>query len=63
MDNALILLVQVVMMFLLAVMGYLMFRFKKITLEGSKSLGNILLIFTYIRAHNITHPFKTDFLI
>ena len=43
MDNALILLVQVVMMFLLAVMGYLMFRFKKITLEGSKSLGNILI--------------------
>ncbi len=43
MENALILLGQVVMMFLLAVMGYLMFRFKKITLEGSKSIGNILI--------------------
>ena len=34
---------QVVIMFLLSGVGYLMFRGKKISLEGSRNLGNILL--------------------
>ena len=34
---------QVLMMLLLSLVGYLMFRSGKITMEGSKSLGNILI--------------------
>ena len=43
MSIALILLRQIVFMFLLAAVGYLMFRRNKISLEGSKSLANILI--------------------
>lgn len=38
-----LLLRQILIMFLLILVGYLMVRFKKITLEGSKSIGNILI--------------------
>lgn len=34
---------QIVIMFLLAAVGYLLYKRKKISLEGSKSIGNILL--------------------
>lgn len=34
---------QVLIMFLLAAVGYLCFRFKKITMEGSRNIGNILI--------------------
>jgi predicted permease len=34
---------QVIIMFILSAVGYVMFRTKKITQEGSKSLGNILI--------------------
>lgn len=43
MDTALTLLWQVVIMFLLAGVGYAMFKTGKITIEGSKSLANILI--------------------
>lgn len=38
-----ILIQQVLIMFLLSLIGYFMFRFGKISLEGSKALGNILI--------------------
>ena len=34
---------QVLIMFLLSGVGYLMFKTKKIAAEGSKSIGNILI--------------------
>ena len=34
---------QVLIMFILSGVGFLMFRYKKISLEGSKSIGNILI--------------------
>ena len=34
---------QVLIMFLLSGVGYIMFRTKKISMEGSKSIGNILI--------------------
>ncbi|MBQ9210349.1 MAG: AEC family transporter [Clostridia bacterium] len=43
MDTILILIRQIAQMFLLAGMGYLLFKGKKITLEGSRALGNILI--------------------
>ena len=43
MHTVLILLQQMLIMFLLMGVGYLMFHFKKISNEGSKSLGNILI--------------------
>lgn len=43
MNTTLLLLQQVLMMFLLAGVGFIMFRTGKITSEGSKSLGNILI--------------------
>lgn len=43
MSTVLILLRQMVIMFILMGVGYLMFHFKKISNEGSKSLGNILI--------------------
>ncbi len=43
MSIAFILLQQIITMFLLVSVGYLMFRCKKISPEGSKSLGNILI--------------------
>lgn len=43
MSISLILLQQIIIMFLLAAAGYLMFYFKKISPEGSRSLGNILI--------------------
>ena len=43
MDTMLILVRQILQMFLLAGAGYLLFRCKKITPEGSKALGNILI--------------------
>jgi len=42
-NTTLLLLQQVLMMFLLAGVGFIMFRTGKITSEGSKSLGNILI--------------------
>ena len=43
MDMVLTLLNQVIMMFLLVAVGYLMFRSGKISPEGSKTLGNLLI--------------------
>ncbi|MBR3099795.1 MAG: AEC family transporter [Clostridia bacterium] len=43
MDTVTILLRQVLQMFLLVALGYLLFRGKKITPEGSRTLGNILI--------------------
>ena len=43
MNTAVILFNQVLIMFILAGIGYLMFRFGKISQEGSKSIGNILI--------------------
>ena len=43
MDTMLILAKQILQMFLLAGAGYLLFRGKKISPEGSKTLGNILI--------------------
>ena len=43
MSIALILLQQIVIMFLLVGIGYLMFSCKKISSEGAKTLANILL--------------------
>lgn len=43
MDTVITILLQVVTMFLLAGVGYLMFKAGKISLEGSKSIGNILI--------------------
>lgn len=43
MESVLVLLRQIIIMFLLAGVGYLMFRAGKITLEGNKCIGNILL--------------------
>ncbi len=43
MENALTVLMQVVIMLILAGIGVIMFRAKKISLEGSKTLGNILI--------------------
>lgn len=43
MSTVLTLLQQVIIMFLLAGVGYVMFRTKKISLEGSRCLGNILI--------------------
>ena len=43
MEIVLILIQQVITMFILVGIGYLMFRGKKISLEGSKTLGNILI--------------------
>ncbi len=43
MNTALILLTQVIIMFILAGIGFIMFRTGKLSLEGSKSLGNILI--------------------
>ena len=43
MDVVLILVRQILQMFVLAGTGYLLFRGKKITLEGSRGLGNILI--------------------
>ena len=34
---------QIIIMFILAAVGYLLFRGGKISTEGSKSIGNILL--------------------
>ena len=39
----LILVKQVLIMFLLAGVGFVMFKAKKISLEGSKTIGNILI--------------------
>ena len=43
MDTVLILVKQILQMFILAGLGYWLFRIGKITLEGSKTLGNILI--------------------
>ena len=43
METILILIRQIAQMFLLAGMGYLLFKGKRITLEGSRALGNILI--------------------
>lgn len=43
MDTVLILIRQIAQMFLLAGIGYLLFKAGKITLEGSRALGNILI--------------------
>lgn len=43
MQLVLIIIQQVIIMFLLAGIGYLMFRFGKITKDGSKVIGNILI--------------------
>ena len=43
MDIAMILVRQILQMFVLAGMGYVLFRTKKISQEGSKALGNILI--------------------
>ncbi len=43
MDTALILVRQILQMFVLAGLGYWLFRIGKITLEGSRTLGNILI--------------------
>lgn len=43
MSIAFLILQQISIMLLLTTVGYLMFRFRKITEEGSKSIGNILL--------------------
>ena len=43
METILILVRQIGQMFLLAGIGYLLFRYKKITLDGSRILGNILI--------------------
>ena len=43
MDTVLILIRQIAQMFLLAGVGYLLFRTGKITREGSRTLGNILI--------------------
>ena len=43
MDTVLILIKQILQMFILAGLGYWLFRIGKITLEGSKALGNILI--------------------
>ena len=43
METILILVRQIGQMFLLAGIGYLLFKCKKITLEGSRALGNILI--------------------
>lgn len=43
MSIVLVLLQQIIIMLLLMGIGYLMFRYKKISLEGSKSLANILI--------------------
>ena len=43
MSTSLILVQQVLIMFLLAGIGFIMFRTGKLSLEGSKSLGNILI--------------------
>ena len=43
MNTILILARQILQMFLLAVLGFLLFRGKKITQEGSRALGNILI--------------------
>ena len=43
MEAALILVKQVLIMFILALIGFLAFKGKKITLEGSKTIGNILI--------------------
>ena len=43
MDIILILVRQILQMFVLAGIGYLLFRSRKITLESSKALGNILI--------------------
>lgn len=43
MDTVLILVRQIAQMFLLAALGYLLFKGKKITQEGSRALGNILI--------------------
>lgn len=43
METILILVRQIAQMFLLAGMGYLLFKSKRITQEGSRALGNILI--------------------
>lgn len=43
MENIITLLLQIVMMFILSLVGYVMFKTKKISMEGSKNLGNILI--------------------
>ena len=43
METVWILVRQILQMFLLAAMGFILFKAKKITLEGSKTLGNILI--------------------
>ncbi len=43
MQTALIVLNQIIMMFLLAAVGYLLFRYGKITVEGSRTLANLLI--------------------
>lgn len=43
MDTLLILARQILQMFLLGALGYLLFRTKKVTREGSRALGNILI--------------------
>ncbi|MCR5272558.1 MAG: AEC family transporter [Lachnospiraceae bacterium] len=43
METVFTILFQVIIMFVLAGVGYLMFKYKKISSEGSKSIGNILI--------------------
>ena len=43
METILIILKQIIIMFILALMGYIMYKKEKITLEGSKTIGNILI--------------------
>lgn len=43
MSTALTLVNQTLIMFILAGIGYIMFRCKKVTLEGSKTIGNLLI--------------------
>ena len=58
MDVILILVRQILQMFALAGMGFLLFKSRKITLEGSKGLGNIL-IYLALPAVNI-NGFRVD---
>ena len=43
METALIVLNQIIMMFILAAVGYLLFKHGKITVEGSRTLANVLI--------------------
>ena len=43
METILIILKQIIIMFILALIGYIMFKRKKISIEGSKTIGNILI--------------------